>query len=377
MSGAPKSSWPELRDVFNHALVEDIAKRVASHAPRFSAADFVTEVATGLPALALKGRSRLIAEKLHHFLPAPFPKALRLLNLAMGADDRSGGIEGMSGFRFMPFLDFVGMYGVDTPEISFDALEIMTKYFSAEFAIRPFLARHTALTLARARGWARHPDWRVRRLASEGLRPRLPWAERVPPLIGDPMPVIRILDVLRADPHPNVRNSVANSLNDIAKDHPALAVATAARWNKSGDATSSWIAKRGLRTLIKAGDAAALKVCGFDTKAPVTLAAFRLAPTTARIGGQVAFSFRLSLRGGGAATVAVDYALSRPLANGASAEKVFKLAVKKLVPGAPLKLAGKVNLKQLSTRRYYPGRYAVTIIANGQRLKSRVFTASP
>ena len=230
--------------------------------------------------------------------------------------------------------------------------------------------------MARARQWARDADWRVRRLASEGLRPRLPWGERIPAFVADPAPVIAILDRLIDDPHANVRNSVANNLNDIAKDHPALAVATAARWSASGDESAVWIAKRGLRSLIKAGDPAALKTCGFDPCASCVITGFKLKPSRARIGGSIAFSFDLRLRAKTSARVAIDYVLARPLAGGTSAEKVFKLAVKTMPPNRAVTFQARLALKQLSTRRYYPGHYAITVVANGRRLARKAFTVS-
>ena len=141
-------------------------------------------------------------------------------------EDNSGGLEGYNGFRFMPFLDFVAAQGLDNPDIALDSLEKMTLHFSAEFAIRPFILQHPDITLPRLTEWTSYQDWRVRRLASEGSRPRLPWGIQLKPFISDPSFIIGILNQLYNDSNLVVRRSVANNLNDIAKDNPKLAVDT-------------------------------------------------------------------------------------------------------------------------------------------------------
>ncbi|CAN0477827.1 unnamed protein product, partial [Phaeothamnion confervicola] len=190
-----------LKDIYDRAAVRFLAARMARVRPAFPADRFVREVVADLPALELKGRALRIAQGLRAHLPDDYAKALALVVRAAGADDGTGGIGGMSGFRFLPLLNFIGRYGLDDPERSLEALSRLTRHFSAEFDVRPFLLRHPDLTLKRMHAWARDADWRVRRLASEGSRPLLPWGLRVPALVADPSKAMAILD--RPPAHPN------------------------------------------------------------------------------------------------------------------------------------------------------------------------------
>lgn len=364
----------ELRSIFSGRVVEEIAARVAARAPGFARERFVAEILADLPALEIMDRARRIAEGLHRHLPPDYPAALAILLASLGEDDGSGGIEGMGGFRFLPFLNYVGAYGLEHPDLSLPALRTMTKYFSAEFAIRPYLLRHPERTLANLAVWAHDPDWRVRRLVSEGTRPRLPWGMRLRPFIADPAPVLALLESLRTDPIAAVQRSVANNLNDIAKDNPAPVLATAERWLAAGDAGTKWIVRHGLRTLVKQGDRQALALLGYMGGETVRLDGLELDRETVTLGEALAFSFELVSAAGTAVRLAVDYRIHHRRANGGQTPKTFKLAVRELAPGERVRLTRRHPIVPITTRRYYPGPHRLEIMVNGLSLGTAGFT---
>ncbi|MEO1762832.1 MAG: hypothetical protein AAFR83_12880 [Cyanobacteria bacterium J06629_18] len=244
----------QLKTIFNQEVITDLAQRIKKVFPSFNNIAFEQEANQNLNNLELKQRSTQISTALTSYLPSEFEKAASILIQAMGEDDKSGGLEGYNGFRFMPFLDFVAVRGLDNPYIALDSLEKMTLHFSGEFAIRPFILKYPDITLPRLLNWTSHPDWRVRRLASEGSRPRLPWGMQLKPFIENPSFVIGILNQLYNNPNLVVRRSVANNLNDIAKDNPDIAVETAQSWWNSGDENAQWTVRHGLRSLVKQGN---------------------------------------------------------------------------------------------------------------------------
>lgn len=358
----------QLKNIFNQQVIADLAQRIKKISPSFNKVAFEQKANHNLDELELKQRSTQICNALQTYLPPEFEQAVAILIQAMGENNGSGGLEGYDGFRFMPFLDFVAVQGLEQPDLALDSLEQMTLHFSAEFAIRRFILNHPNKTLPRLMQWTSHPDWRVRRLASEGSRPRLPWGQRLEPFIKDPSFVIKILNQLFNDPNLIVRRSVANNLNDIAKDHPNLAVETAQQWWNSGDELAQWTVGHGLRTLIKQGHQGALSILGFTGGDQVQVADFQFNPEVVMIGEELSFSFKLISQESNNVNLVVDYILHRILANGKTAQKVFKLKKVTLAPSEKTTLTGKHKFKQLSTRTYYPGIHSIELIANGHSL---------
>lgn len=365
------------KTMFNEQLVKKIATRIGSAYQPFDGSGFLAEATKGLDKLELKERSAHICRAFAKRLPSDFSIATGILIEAMGENDGKGGLEGLDGFLFMPFLDFVGAYGLEHPETALESLEKMTLHFSGEFAIRPFIVQYPDIALSRLKAWAEHRDWRVRRLASEGTRPRLPWAPRLEAFIRDPEPVIGLLDRLHNDPHLVVRRSVANHLNDIAKDHPDRAVAVAKSWWQTGDEGSRWTVRHGLRTLLKQGNAEALTLLGYPGKVEVEIADFELQPQAVRLGERLVFAFSLVSREKATVNLMVDFVLHRTLASGKQAKKVFKLSKQRLSPGQSVQLEGRHHFEQKSTRTYYPGDHAIEILVNGQALMRRDFPLLP
>ena len=209
------------------------------------------------PERALKDKMRHSTLALHDVLPQDYRTALALLREVAPMVDRHG-------FEKMIFPDFVEVYGLDDWDVSLPALEQFTQQMSAEFAVRPFIVNDQARMMAQMFQWAHHASPAVRRLATEGCRPRLPWAMSLPALKADPSPILPILDALKADSSEDVRRSVANNLNDISKDHPDMVIDVLRRWQTEPSPEIQKIVNHALRTLIKAGHPDALRAARFQ-----------------------------------------------------------------------------------------------------------------
>ncbi|MEO1090861.1 MAG: DNA alkylation repair protein [Pseudomonadota bacterium] len=362
-----------LKTLIDATVVDELSARVAAVWPPFDRPGFEAAANADLAARALKARSAHIADCLRQRLPEPFEQAIAIVLESLPVPDDRGGIEGVDGFRYMPLLDVVGRHGTDDPEPALDALETLTLHFSAEFAIRPFLARFPDRTWPRIDRWAGGADWRLRRLASEGTRPRLPWGERLAASIADPGPGIAVLDRLHADPHPVVRRSVANHLNDVAKDHPDRAVDVATRWWEQSDGAGRGTVRHALRGLVKAGNTRALELMGFHGGDAVAVKRLTVRPDTVRLGEAVTIEVQLHSTAPSPINLVIDYRLDRPIAGGRRSSKVFKLATRRLEPGCSASLERRIVIRQLSTRTYHPGSHEVHLMVNGLDLGSASF----
>lgn len=359
------ADYPLLKDFINADLVAQIADRIVAVHPAFDAAAFKAAVVANLDELELKARHRLIAAELREFLPADYPEALRVL-LAMLQDEQVSPSKD-AGLRLMAIPAFVEVYGTDHPRESLDAMPGITRVSSCEFAIRPFLVAHPQATLARLRAWTEHEDEHVRRLVSEGSRPRLPWAPPLRQFIADPTPALGLLESLKDDPSLYVRRSVANHLNDISKDHPERVLERMAAWNEGASPERSWLIRHALRTLVKRGDQRALAILGFGA-ADVELRGLELTPEALQLGKELEFSFELLNRDNEEQNLMVDYVMHFRKANGKTAPKVFKLKQARLAAGESLTVTKKLAIRPISTRKYYPGRQRLEIQVNGRVL---------
>ncbi len=363
-----------LKNFYNLDVVDDIASRISAAYRPFKREAFIADIMCELPHLELKARALCIAAALRKHLPQNYENALEILLQSLGGDNGSGGVEGMGGFEHLPFLNFVGQYGLDYPELSLNTLRRMTIYFSAEFDVRPYLLSHRELSLAAAHEWADDPDWRVRRLASEGTRPRLPWGMQLKYLVIDPALILPILDKLYADPHHIVRRSVANSLNDIAKDHSVLAVQIAGRWLGETDTQETLqLVRHALRNLRKTGDKETLELLGLAHGAKVELAEFTLNKTAIRIGEAINFSVTLFSREATPMRMAIQYAVHHIRKNGKTSAKIFKLAEREIMPGKNPTINARHSFKEITTRRYYPGQHKIEILTGGKSLGEKCF----
>src|SRR5690606_1385565 len=268
----------------------------------------------------------------------------------------------------------VSRYGLEHFEPSMRAQYELTRRFTAEFSIRAYLQRHLDATLARLGQWVEDPDVHVRRLVSEGTRPRLPWAIRLPEFQRDPRPVLALLERLKDDPELYVRRSVANNLNDIGRDNPALLLETAERWLCGAGADRRWIVTRALRSLVKQGNSGALALLGYAGGSALAVGGVSLRPRNPRIGEAIEIAFEVENRGRKRQAAVVDLRVHLVTANGKTAPKVFRARALDLAPGEAAPVCVRIGLAQLTTRRHYPGRHAVEAMVNGRAEPLGAFT---
>lgn len=353
-----------LKDILGPQALETIGNAATAASPCFDRASFLAAASDGLDALSIMERVRHIAGALHLALPVDYVDALGII--------RTMAPHLNHGFQAMAVTEYVARYGLDDFETSMDALADLTRFGSAEFAIRPFLAADTPRALAIMTRWTGSDDEHVRRLASEGARPRLPWAARVPSLKADPTLAMPILEILKADPSLYVRKSVANHLNDIAKDRPDWLLGRLQTWPQD-DPRTVWIIRHALRTLIKQGEPRALALIGVGHGAAVRVRNFAITPATVHLGDRIAITADLASTSSGDQRLVVDYRLHYARAGGKTAPKVFKLKTFELDAGAAITLGISQAIRDFSTRRHYPGRHEVELIVNGQTMATAAF----
>jgi 3-methyladenine DNA glycosylase AlkC len=272
----------------------------------------------------------------------------------------------MAPFFYLPHVLFVAEHGLHHFDVSMRAQYELTKRFSAESSIRPYIARYPDRTLALLRRWTRDPNAHVRRLVSEGTRLRLPWAVRVPWLDAHPDRVLELLELLKDDPTTLVRRSVANNLNDLGKVHPPLLARTGAAWLQDASAERRALVEHALRSAVKRGDPAALKLLGYGGKGAVTVEDVRFDPRRVPIGGRVQISFVLRSRARRRQELLVDLAVHFVKARDRTGRKVFKIKRLPLDPGARLPLQARISLAVHTTRVPRAGQHAVDVLVNGR-----------
>jgi 3-methyladenine DNA glycosylase AlkC len=355
----PDEKPAALKEIFNRARLAHIAQETQVVYPAFDQTAFVARASVGLDDLALMARLRRVSETLHEGLPASYARALPILRaLAPRLNSR---------FVTLALADYVALYGLDDVEASLSALEFLTPFGSAEFAIRHFLRHDQTRTLARMQAWSLHENEHVRRLASEGSRPRLPWSFKLDALVRDPSLAAPILENLKADDSAYVRKSVANHLNDISKDNPDWAMARIESWPLAHPHTA-WIARHALRSLIKQGDKRALAVIGAGDKARLRLGRLSVLPPRIRLGDAITVSFTLDSEAADSQRLVIDYAIHYVKRSGASSAKVFKLKTLTLAAGESLAISRRQQIRDFSTRTHHPGEHAVDILINGECL---------
>lgn len=269
-----------------------------------------------------------------------------------------------TGFDAITFCQFIEEFGLDNFDDSMKALEVTTIDATAEGAIRPFINRYPDKTMAQMLKWSEHPNEHVRRLASEGCRPLLPWNIRLYQFIDDPSPIVPILENLKNDSSLYVRKSVANNLNDLSKNHSELVVSLAEQWINQSPRTD-WILKHGLRTLLKQGDRRALALFGYGGDVQVEITNLRIKPSSLAIGQSAACSFILYLAGAEPKLLRLEYAIYYVKANHSLSKKVFQISQKSYQPGTKYPIVRNLNFKNLTTRKHYPGKHNLEIIVNG------------
>ncbi len=355
---------PALKEIFNRDRLRHIAGETHAAYPGFDTKQFLALAARDLDALSIMQRMRQIAESLGAVLPDDFGKSIAILKKVAPRLNH--------GFAAIVLSEYVALFGQTQFKASMDALAFFTRFGSAEFAIRHFLRADFPRTLAVMENWARHENEHVRRLASEGSRPRLPWSFALPLLIAEPHHTATILDTLKADPSETVRRSVANHLNDITKDNPAFALKRVASWPLDEPHTA-WIVKHALRSLIKKGDRAALAIIGAGEKPKVRIDGFSVTPKRLRLGDRVTLSATIVSRARKPQRLVIDYAIHYVKKRGETSRKVFKLKELVLAPSETALISRSQMVKNFTTRVHYAGRHQVELLVNGESLARGFF----
>jgi 3-methyladenine DNA glycosylase AlkC len=317
-----------------------------------------------LAPLSLRQRTDALKDAILADLPGDYDHLEHVVRTAITSD-------AFTGWLIWPVTEAVAARALaDDRTAAFDAglrlLADLTGRLTAEFAIRPMLDHDLARALPIiTEEWTRSPDEHVRRLASEGTRPFLPWAKRVPAILAQPASTIPIIDALYLDESDYVRRSTANHLNDLGRQQPKLAVDTASRWLEHPDANTAGLVRHALRVLVKNGDPGALQLLGFGAIDGVLAAMPVLGERTVAVGGELAFSVTVENTGESAARLAIDYVVHHVKANGSQTPKVFKLTTTTLAPGATATFSRRHSFKEITTRRYHPGTHAIQIQING------------
>ena len=365
-----------LKTFFSPSLVRRLATDLARVHPEFPADSFVSDACAGLDGLELLDRGRHIARVLAAHLPPSYPDAIDVLVRSLGpehATDELVGV-GMAPFFYLPHVFFVADRGLDHFDLSMRAQYELTKRFSAESSIRPYIARDPERVIPVLRAWAKDENAHVRRLVSEGTRLRLPWAPRVAWLDANPERVLDLLELLKDDTSTMVRRSVANNLNDLGKARPDLLIRTAASWLQPGSHERRSLVEHALRSAVKRGDRDALRLLGYGQKPSVSLEQVTFGPRRVPIGGRVTMTFGLRSRSRARQDLLIDVAVHFVKMRGMTAAKVFKVARLVLAPRERVELRTVFSLAVHTTRVPQPGKHVVDVIVNGQTMRAGSFT---
>lgn len=325
--------------------------------------------------LSLRERADLLRDALLDGVPGSYGA------LASVVRDAQEDTDGFTGWLIWPVTGAVAERAIqeNTTRAFDDALTLLaelTGRLTAEFALRGLLRHDLDRALTTITGWTASDDADVRRLASEGTRPYLPWATRVPALMARPGVTTQILDGLYRDESEYVRRSVANHLNDLSRDHADLVVDTARRWLDAPERNTAWVVRHGLRTLVKRGHPDALALLGFEP-AELEVVGPQLGRSTVAFGGTVRFRARITNINSKPARLAIDYLIHHMKANGQQSAKVFKLTTRTLSPGETVELEREHSFRQITTRRYHPGAHGVELQINGVASGRADFTLLP
>jgi len=348
-----------LKNYYNQELMDKLAKSIAVYHQPFNQSKFISNVFNhDWDNKELKQRMRHITNCLNEAIP---------LSYAQQIDVLKNTAPHFTGFLAMVFPDFVEVYGLNDLEISIDALTHFTQYSSSEFAVRPFITKYPTQMIKQHLIWSKHKNYHVRRLASEGIRPRLPWAMALPEFKKDPTPIIPILNNLITDEHEYVRRSVANCINDISKDHPQIVLQIINIWqNKSEEI--DWVLKHASRGLLKKGHAEILNSFGLNDQIKTELNYLQIDKNKIPIGGSLQFKFGITLLEKQETKVRLEYKVYYAKANGKQLPKIFQIGTYTLKPNEVFEVNKKQLFANLTTRKHYAGQHKIAVVVNGKEM---------
>ena len=359
------------KDWFDKTAARAMATQVASAAPDFDETGFVRRATRNLSKLEFNARVQQFSDALRATLPESVPHALATLTNSLPA--ALPDCESVAdGWLQWPVGQFIADHGLEHFDESMAAMIALTKRLSSEFAVRPFVEHHQDATFARLLSLTSDCSPHVRRWCSEAVRPRLPWGRKLRALVEDPGPIWPILEALKDDDELYVRRSVANNLNDIAKDHPQLVVKRCQQWKKGGNERRSWVIRHGLRSLIKGGQSGALAVVGCGPPRKLT-AELSIRSRRILIGGQIELTAVIETTAVKAQQLILDYAVHYVRKSGKSSSKVFKWTTTRLPANGSVTLNKRHSMKLTTVRALYPGIHQVELQINGVRMAETSF----
>lgn len=352
-----------LKNAYNQPYIERLAQSIQQIWPMFDGSRFTAMVLDDAwETRELKARMKHITASMGACIPLSFTESVDIL---LKSAERFGGFEGM----FFP--DYIEQFGADHWDVSVNALEVLTQYSSSEFAVRPMIIKAPEKMMGTMLAWASHENYHVRRLASEGCRPRLPWAMALPQFKKDPDLILPILEQLKQDESDYVRRSVANNLNDIAKDNPDVVIAWC-KARKGQHPHTDWIIKHGCRTLLKQAHPEVMAMFGYRTAASVSVTDLMIQNDKLTMGDDLGFGFCVSSSQGALSKLRIEYIIDYVKANGRCSSKVFKVSESDYRQ-REISFTRKHSFRQMTTRKHYPGEHALSIRINGEVKKAVKF----
>jgi 3-methyladenine DNA glycosylase AlkC len=360
-----------LKDIYSPVFYDNFTNVVSNVIPAFDKAKFLKLIFDkNWENRELKDRMKHTSGVLKQFLPENFEKATDTIQNII-TELRQQQFQETS-VEFMFFPHYIETFGLDHFNTSIKTFEFVTQFTSCEFAVRPFIIKYKDKMINQMLRWSLHESHHVRRLASEGARPRLPWAIALPELKKNPTPILPILENLKTDSSEYVRRSVANNLNDISKDNPNIVISIAKQWKGCGKETEA-IIKHGCRTLLKQGHPEILKYYGLNVSNKIQVKDFKILTPKVKIGGNLKFSFTLTNTENDAQTVRIEFAIYYLRKYGQHSKKVFKISERNIKQNEKIIFDKSQSFRVITTRKFYEGQQKLSIIINGQERQNAIF----
>ncbi|RYD78229.1 MAG: DNA alkylation repair protein [Sphingobacteriales bacterium] len=361
-----------LKNIYNDLFFAELKTSLQKAFNEFDYKSFLKEVQDkDWPLLELKQRMRRLSTALHNHFKGNYEKRLTQLLKLVDALPAQSKVQ-YSGLAYMYIPDFLAQYGLDNMNLSLKAMEKINLITSCEFAIRPYLLANEKIVMKQMLAWSKHPHENIRRFASEGCRPRLPWGAAIPSLKKDPSAIIPILENLKNDASVYVQKSVANNLNDISKDNPQLVIDIVKKWQGQSPVTD-WILKHACRGLLKSGHKEVLQLFGTSASVQCDIKNFSIRPQQLKIGEPFSFEFKMNLKEKEDAKLRLEYAIYYQKANGTLSKKIFKINEGLYQHGKSYSFSRKHSFKDLTTRKHHAGKHIIAIVVNGNECSSIAF----
>jgi 3-methyladenine DNA glycosylase AlkC len=352
-----------LKNIYNQKFIDDFSQVIQKVIPNFNPSLFIKSVFDkGWKQKELKQRMRHITLMLRPQLSNNYKTMINEV-LDIVKELEKSNTKGQS-FEWMFLPEFMELFGLENYKTSVNAFEIITQFTSCEFAVRPFIKKYPNKMMQQHLLWSKHKNTHVRRLATEGCRPMLPWAMALPELKKEPKPIVPILENLKNDSSKYVRRSVANNLNDIAKNQPETVINIAKKWLGKTPETDKLV-KHACRTLLKAGNQEIMSLFGFGSVDKIEINRFKIQELKFKIGGNLNFSFDLKNNSNSNIKIRLEYAIYYQKANGTLSKKVYKISEKTYAKNAISSISKKQSFKVISTRKFHLGLHQVTVVVNG------------